>query len=201
VGAALRIVNRVLVGLTGAALLGVGLAALAAATDLPRRLGISVPSGWSWREPGEVPLTHADRTQWQAQDWWWPVAFAVPALAVLLSLWWVLAQARRQRLSEVLVGGGDGAGALLRGRALEDVLTADARSLPGIDHAQVTLVGRRTGPRVLADLLLTPHGEPDDTVHRLRAEVLENARTSAGLGELPAEVRLRSAKHRAERVS
>lgn len=197
----LRIVNRVLVGLTGVVLLCLGLAALAAAMDLPRRLGIGVPSGWSWRDPGQVLLTHADRTQWREQGWWWPVVFAVLALAALLALWWVLAQARRRRLSEVLVESGDGAGALLRGRALEDVLAADAQSLTGIDHAQVTLVGRRTEPRVLVSLLLTPRGEPGEVVRRLSAEVLENARTSAGLDEFPAEVRLRGAKHRAERVS
>ncbi|UGY90660.1 alkaline shock response membrane anchor protein AmaP [Streptomyces gobiensis] len=203
-GTVLRSVNRVLLGLVGLGLTGLGLAVLMAALDLPRRLGFGLPSGWSWREPGEVLLTQADRTQWRDQGWWWPVVFAVLAALVVLSLWWVLAQARRPRLSEVLIeseDGEDGTGALLRGRALEDVLAADAESLPGVDRAQVTLVGRRTEPRVHLGLLLEPHAAPGDAVQQLRAEVLEPARTSTGLAELPAEVRLRSVKHRAERVS
>ncbi|RKN42458.1 alkaline shock response membrane anchor protein AmaP [Streptomyces hoynatensis] len=200
----LRIVNRVLLGLTGLVLLGFGLAALMAALDLPGRLGFGLPSGWSWRDPHDVVLTDADRLRWRDEGWWWPTVIGAAAVLVLLLLWWLLAQLRRPRLDEVVVEsgeGGDGVAALLHGRALEDVVAAEAESLPGIDRARVTLTGRRTQPRARIGLLLAPQAEPAEAVRRLREEAVEHARRSTGLEALPAEVRLRSAHHAAERVS
>ncbi len=197
----LRIVNRVLMGLCGLVLLGFGLAATMAALDLPRRWGFTPPSWWSWRGPDDVLLTRADRVQWRAEGWWWPVVIGGLSVLVLLSLWWLLAQLRRKRLTEVLVDSGDGVGALLRGRAMEEVVTAEVETLPGVERARVTLVGRRNQPRARVGLLLAPQAHPGDAVRRLRAEALEHARVSAGLPTLPAEVRLSSAKHAAERVS
>ncbi|THA41268.1 alkaline shock response membrane anchor protein AmaP, partial [Streptomyces sp. A1136] len=49
--------------------------------------------------------------------------------------------------------------------------------------------------------LLEPHAQPAGALARLSGEVLAHARDSAGLAELPAEVRLRAVKHRARRVS
>ena len=198
----LRIVNRVLTGLAGLVLLLLGLVVLAGGLDLPSRWNVSLPSGWPWAAPGDVLLTDADRTKWRGEGWWWPVVIAALAVLVVLTLWWLLAQVRRKRLGEVLVESGDGEGALLRGRALEDVLAAEAESLPGVERARVMLLGRRrTSPGVRIGLTLAAHAEPGPELVRLRAEAVEHARASAGLEELPAEVRLRSARHRAERVT
>jgi hypothetical protein len=197
----LRIVNRVVLGLVGLVLFGFGLAAVVAALDLPRRWGFELPSGWSWRGPDDVVLAREDRVQGHDAGWWWPVVIGGLALVVVLALWWLLAQMRRQRLAEVLVDSGDGVGALLRGRAMEDVVTAEVESLPGIDRAHVTVVGRRSEPRLRVGVLLKPRARPEDVVRRVRTEAVEHARASAGLAELPAEVRLRAARHPAERVS
>ncbi|MDB1088426.1 alkaline shock response membrane anchor protein AmaP [Streptomyces sp. ACA25] len=197
----LTTVNRVLLALTGLLLFGFGAAALAGALDLAERWGFNHPDGWSWRTPQDVLLTRTDRTQWRDEGWWWPVVIGVLAALVLLSLWWALAQLRRQRLSEVLVDSGDGVGAVLRGRAVEDVVTAEAEALSGIDRARIALEGSRTRPRARVRLLLAPHAQPADAVHRLRTEALEHARVSAGLEGLPSDVRLRAARHGAERVS
>ncbi|MGW8380542.1 alkaline shock response membrane anchor protein AmaP [Streptomyces sp. ODS28] len=198
----LRTVNRVLLGLVGLVLLGAGLAALAGGLDLFKRGKVSVPGWWPWARPGDVLLTAHDRTQWRAEGWWWPVVFVVLGVLVVLFLWWLLAQSRRRRLNEVLVDSGDGAGALVRGRALEDVVAAEAESMKGVGRARVSLVGRkRTRPRARVGLLLEPHAEPAAAVAGLRGTALEHARASAGLDRLPAEVRLRCARHRAERVS
>jgi hypothetical protein len=183
----LRTVNRVLLGLAGAVLLVLGLAVLVGGLDLQRRWGFDLGSGWPWTGPDE--------------GWWWPVVIAALAVLLLLLLWWFLAQLRRRRLGEVLVSSGDGEGALLRGRALADVLVAEAESLHGVNRARVRLLGRRTRPRVRVNLRLEPHAGPAATVDRLRAEALEHARASAGLDILPAEIRLRGRRHRAERVT
>ncbi|MEE1930624.1 alkaline shock response membrane anchor protein AmaP [Streptomyces sp. TRM 70351] len=198
--AVLRTVNRVLLALTGLALLGLGLAALAAAFDLYGRVGVTPPDGYAWRSPDEVLLTAADRTQWRAEDWWWPVVFAVLGLLVLLALWWLVAQLRSRRLGTVRVDTGDGAGARVRGAALEDAMAAEAEDQHGVGRARVTLTGRRGSPRARVGLLLEPEARPARVVRELRARALEHARTSAGLAALPAQVRLRASRHRAERL-
>ncbi|MER5893193.1 alkaline shock response membrane anchor protein AmaP [Streptomyces sp. NPDC001876] len=188
-------VNRVLLALAGLVLLVVGGAVLATG------LGVSVPSWWPFDGKDDVLLSRGDRYRWRDEGWWWPAVIAGLAVLVVLALWWLLAQLRRGRLAEVLVDSGDGQGALLRGRALEGVLGNEARTLDGVSDAKVVLTGRRTAPQARVRLLLEPHAAPDQALRGLADEALAHARTSAGLDELPAEVRLKAVKHRAERVS
>ncbi|MFD0024647.1 alkaline shock response membrane anchor protein AmaP [Streptomyces sp. NPDC058382] len=190
-----RTVNRVLLGLAGLVLVCVGGGVLAAA------LGLSVPSWWPWYGKHDVLLSRADRFRWRSEGWWWPTVIAVLAVLVVLALWWLLAQLRRGRLSEVLVDSGDGEGALLRGRALEGVLAGEAEGLDGVARAQAVLTGRRSTPQARIRMLMEPHAAPDAALGRLADEVLAHGRDSAGLDRLPAEVRLKAVKHRAERVN
>ncbi|GAA1510026.1 alkaline shock response membrane anchor protein AmaP [Streptomyces albidochromogenes] len=188
-------VNRVLLGLAGLVLLAVGGGVLATG------LGMSVPSWWPFDGRDDVLLSEADRTRWRDSGWWWPVVIAVLAVLVLLALWWLLAQLRRHRLSEVLVDSRDGEGAVLRGRALENALAEEARTLNGVERAHVTLTGRRDAPRARVAMLLAPHAEPAETLDGFTRGALAHARDSAALDSLPAEVRLREVKHGARRVS
>ncbi|MEU0137046.1 alkaline shock response membrane anchor protein AmaP [Streptomyces sp. NPDC006296] len=191
----IKTVNRILLGLAGLVLVVAGGAVLATG------LGLSVPSWWPWDGTGDVLLSAADRTRWRDEGWWWPTVIAVLAVLVVLALWWLLAQLRRGRLAEVLVDSGDGQGALLRGRALEDALGDQARALDGVSEARATLTGRRTAPRARVRMLMEPHAAPGLALRGLAEGALTHARTSAGLDELPAEVRLKAVKHRAERVN
>ncbi|ANW20832.1 alkaline shock response membrane anchor protein AmaP [Streptomyces clavuligerus] len=191
----LRAVNRVVLGLAGAVLVCGAGAALAAGA------GLDVPSWWPWHGPRDVPLSTADRERWRDESWWWPTVAAVLAVLVLLALWLLLAQLRRGRLAELRVAGDDGGDGLIRGRALERVLQAEAESLPGVARARVRLTGRRREPRAGVGLLLEPHASPEETLTRLASGAVEHARASAGLVELPAEARLRAARHGARRVN
>ncbi|WP_405781856.1 alkaline shock response membrane anchor protein AmaP [Streptomyces sp. NBC_00859] len=191
----LKTVNRVLLALAGLVLLALGGAVLAAG------LNLSVPSWWPWNGPHDVLLSTARRTKWRGEGWWWPVVIAALAVILLLALWWLLSQLRRSRLSEVLVDSGDGHGARLRGRALENVMAAEAESLHGVDRAAARLTGRRTAPGARVGLVLAAHAQPLSALSELTAGALAHARESAGFAKLPAEVRLRAAKHRAQRVS
>ncbi|MEV7404346.1 alkaline shock response membrane anchor protein AmaP [Streptomyces sp. NPDC091267] len=191
----LRTVNRILLGLAGLVLLCLGGGVLAAA------LGLSVPTWWPWSGKHDVLLSEADRTRWRSEGWWWPTVIAVLAVLVVLALWWLLAQLRRARLAEVLVDSGDGEGALLRGRALEGVLAGEAGALDGVARAQVRLTGKRSAPQARIRLRMEPHAAPQEALGRLSDEALAHARDSAGLAELPAEVRLKAVKHRAQRVN
>ncbi|MFH8618313.1 alkaline shock response membrane anchor protein AmaP [Streptomyces sp. NPDC017979] len=191
----LRSVNRVVLGLSGLALVAVGGAVLAAGA------GLDVPSWWPWYGPDDVLLSRADRERWRAEGWWWPAVLATLAVLVVLALWLLLAQLRRARLTEVLVDSGDGEGALLRGRALEGVIEREAESLDGVARATITLRGRRSTPRARVRLLLEPYASPAATLHRLTSEAVAHARDSAGLASLPTESHLRAAKHAARRVT
>ncbi|MFJ9737854.1 alkaline shock response membrane anchor protein AmaP [Streptomyces sp. NPDC101166] len=191
----LRTVNRVVIGLVGLVLLAVGGAVLAVG------LGAPPPSWWIHDGKRDVLLSTAERTRWRDEPWWWPTVIAVLTLLVLLALWWLIADLRRRRLGEVLVDTGDGAGALLRGRALEGVLNGDAARLDGVAHARTHLTGRRDAPEARVHLTLEPHVDPADALDHLTNQSLTHARDSAALAALPAEVRLKTAKHPAERVS
>ncbi|MFF5896692.1 alkaline shock response membrane anchor protein AmaP [Streptomyces argenteolus] len=188
-------VNRVLLGLAGLVLLVVGGAVLVTG------LGLSLPSWWPWDGTDDVLLSRSDRTRWRDEGWWWPTVIAVLAVLVVLALWWFLAQLRRRRLAEVLVDSGDGEGAMLRGRALESVLGVEAARLDGVADAKAALTGRRTAPRARVRMLMEPHASPGLALRGLSEGALTHARTSAGLDELPAEVRLKAVKHHVERVT
>lgn len=193
--AVLRVVNRVLLGLVGLALVVVGGAVLAVG------LGAPAPSWWIHDDRHDVLLSDSERTHWRGDGWWWPVVIAVLAVLVVLALWWLTAVVRRRRLAEVLVDTGDGEGALLRGRALEGVLTGEAAEVAGVQRADARLTGHRRAPEARVRLLLEPHVDPGTALDDLTGTALAHARDSAGLASLPAEVRLRGVKHRAERVS
>ncbi|MFF2778028.1 alkaline shock response membrane anchor protein AmaP [Streptomyces sp. NPDC058052] len=195
VTAVLRRVNRGLLGLAGLLLVLAGGAVLAAGLDL------SVPTWWPWAGPGDVLLSTADRQRWREESWWWPTVIAALGVIVLLALWWLLAQFRRGRLAEILVDTGDGDAAVLRGRALAEVLEADAAAQEGVVQAKVALTGRRTAPRTRVALLLEPYASPGAALGVLSGEALARARASAGLDALPTEARLRAVRHRARRVT
>ncbi|GAP50513.1 alkaline shock response membrane anchor protein AmaP [Streptomyces azureus] len=191
----LRFVNRVFLGLVGLVLLVLGGSVLAVG------LGAPAPSWWIHDSRHDMLLTNAERTRWRDDGWWWPAVIAVLAVLMLLALCWLVAVLRRRRLAEVLVDTGDGEGALLRGRALENVLTEEASRVDGVDRAHAHLTGRRSAPGAHVRLALEPHVDPGTALHDLTTGALTHARTSADLASLPAEVRLRGVKHRAGRVS
>ncbi|MFF5956458.1 alkaline shock response membrane anchor protein AmaP [Streptomyces luteogriseus] len=193
--AMLRTVNRVFLGLVGLILLALGGSVLAIG------LGVSAPSWWIHDSKHDVLLSYAERTRWRDDGWWWPVVIAVLAVLLLLALWWLVAVLRRRRLAEILVDTGDGEGALLRGRALENVLTQEAAHIDGVGGAHAHLKGRRSAPEAHVRLALEPHVDPGTALNDFTTGALTHAKTSAGLASLPAEVRLKGVKHGAERVS
>lgn len=193
--------NRVLLALTGLVLLVVGLSVLVGSLDLQRHWDFTMPHWWPFTGPKDVLLTDHDRTRYRSDGWWWPVVIAVLAVLLLAALWWLLAQARARRLRQIRIDSGDGQGALLRGRALESVLRSESEAYEGVEWSHAVLTGRRGAPEARLVLGLAAHATPQDVVTGLDTEVLERARNSASLPELPAEARLRAVRHRAARVS
>lgn len=192
--------NRVLLCLVGLILIAVGGSVLLGALDLPRRWGFGVPSWWPYKGPHDVLLSGHDRTHYRAEGWWWPAVIAVLAVLALIALWWLIAQLRERRLGRVVVDSGEEGRVMLRGRALEDALAADAEALPGVVRAGVRLTGRRAAPATRMSLLLDGDAVPGAIVRDVDGRVLADARRSAGLNRLPSEVRMRGQRHRGRRV-
>ncbi|MEV0846607.1 alkaline shock response membrane anchor protein AmaP [Streptomyces sp. NPDC049954] len=190
----LRTVNRVLLALCGLVLIALGGPVLAIG------LGVKPPSWWIHDGKHDVLLSRAERTKWRGEDWWWPVVIAALAVLLLLALWWLAAGLRRRRLAGLALDTGDGDGATLRGRALQDALAAGAERIDGVDRARVRLTGRRTSPRARLRLDLDPQANPVLVQHRTVTGALRTAQESAGLDSLPAEVRMFGAGHGADRV-
>ncbi|MFB7257377.1 alkaline shock response membrane anchor protein AmaP [Streptomyces nojiriensis] len=184
----LATVNRILLAVAGAVLVAVGIVVL---------------TGW-WPLHGRHAPLLSEQTRnryWHAEGWWWWAVLAALAVGVLLALWWLLSQLRRPRLQAVVVDTGDGAFAMLRGRALEEAVAAEAGALEGVAGCRVALRGRRGSPALRVALELEPHAVPADALAAVAGPVLTHARTSAGLPELPAEARLKVTSHRARRVT
>ncbi|WP_330295729.1 alkaline shock response membrane anchor protein AmaP [Streptomyces sp. NBC_00503] len=177
-------VNRALLALFGLALLAAGVAVLTGSWPLGGR--------------GEPLLARGPHGGLPP---WWAVLAALAA-CVMLALWWLLAQLRRARLAALLVDTGDGAFAVLRGRALEEAVAADVRAaVDGVADCRVALRGRRGAPDLWVRLELEPHAVPSDALAALAGPVLTRARTSAGLPTLSAEARLRVTPRRSRRVT
>ncbi|NXY94041.1 alkaline shock response membrane anchor protein AmaP [Streptomyces sp. BR123] len=193
-------VNRVLLALTGAVLLGAGLLILAGGFDLYRRWHLTAAEGWP-TTPRDVLLRDADRTRWTGEGWWWPAVIAALAIVLLLALWWLLTQLRRRHPGRIPLGGPpDLASVELRESALGDVLAADARQQPGVRRARARMDGSPGHPVAHLHLTLDPDGEPGPVLEGLCDGPLERARQSTGRTRLPAWAQLQVAPHKAHRA-
>ncbi|MFI6006326.1 alkaline shock response membrane anchor protein AmaP [Streptomyces sp. NPDC051366] len=195
------VLNRSLLALVGLVLLGGGLLILSAGLDLYRQHDLHPPAGWPLTTPDDVLLGSADRTRWSSQGWWWwPAVIAALALIALLALWWLLTQLCRRRPGTLPVGGTPPQpGVELSDSALSDAIAAEAGALPGVEHAAVHITGRPAHPRTHLRLTLTPQGTPRATLDALFEGPLSTARRSTG-SNMPTEVRLQVARHKARRA-
>ncbi len=190
------VLNRVLLGTAGLLLLAGGAAVLAGGLDLPRHWGFGAPSWWPYRGPHDALLGAVTRMRHQAGGGWWAWAAGVSAVLVAGAAVWLVAQFRAARVRRLRPA----EGVVLRGRALEDALAADAGEIDGVSRAAVLLTGRSAEPRARIWLDLDASADPEAVVATLEREVLAEGRRSAGLPALPAEARLGGERHRARRV-
>ncbi|MFE9426054.1 alkaline shock response membrane anchor protein AmaP [Kitasatospora sp. NPDC006697] len=192
-------VNRVLLALVGLVLLVGALLVLLGGFDAYRRLGVVPPSWWPLTSPDQPVLSHASRTRWHDQGWYWPVVVAGLAVVVLLSLWWLVAQFRRSAVAEfdLRTEGEPQLRLRLRAAALTAAVREAALLLPGVAAARVRLVGRRRRLALRAQLLLEPGGDPVAAVKAFRSGPLDHAAAALG-SALPLDLRIQVAPQPAE---
>jgi len=197
--------NRILLGLTGLALIVGGLAVAARGR------------GW-WPDlvhTADKPfITSSQAARLVDEDWWWWLAFGVPALLLVLALWWLLPQFGRKpvrslRVQDVTDGAGEGPSGLgtgfgmvgddadtltVSGNALADAIEDDLSHVGGVEHVSAHLVRRRRGPTLRVLIRAEPGAEPRTVLSAVRDRVLPNAREAVGLSTLPTVVTLRTGR-------
>jgi hypothetical protein len=180
--------NRTLLAVAGAVLLGGGGLLLIGGLDLDRRLHLHLPAGWPLTDPHQVVLSAADRTRWTGTSWWWPVVLGGLTVSLLLALWWLLAQLGRGAAGDVPVPAPTGT--RVRGEALARAVATEAGQLPGVARARVRMLGNSRRPRARAVLTLEPGTAPGEVLRALSDGPLARARAASGLAALPVEARI-----------
>ncbi|MFI2609830.1 alkaline shock response membrane anchor protein AmaP [Kitasatospora sp. NPDC018619] len=187
------VVNRVLLGVVGAVLVGVGVLVLAGGLDLYRRLGVHPPGWWPLTSPDQPVVSTRTRGRWVGSAWWWPTVIGGLAALVAGAAWWLVAQLRRAGLASVAVPTPGVGGLRLRvgARALEEAVEDRTAVLPEVERAGVRLVRAPRHPRLRGAVRLRPGGDPAALVEHFEDGPRADACGSLRLAELPADLRIR----------
>ncbi|MFI9365710.1 alkaline shock response membrane anchor protein AmaP [Kitasatospora sp. NPDC053057] len=187
------VVNRILLGLVGVVLLGVGVLVLAGGLDLYRRLGVDPPGWWPLTSPHQPVVSARSRGRWVGSSWWWPTVIGGLSVLVVGMAWWLVAQLRRTGLAaiDVPTPGTGGLRLKVSARALEEALEHGTTVLPEVERAAVRLVRAPGHPRLRGAVRLTPGGDPVGLVEHFEDGPRADAVRSLRLAELPADLRIR----------
>ncbi|MBW1602918.1 hypothetical protein JJV70_12520 [Streptomyces sp. JJ66] len=196
----LRLANRVLLTLAGAALLACA-AWLTLAAGARAELPWSVPGWWPGAVPGQSLLGDAPADGWRrvAAPAAWPVlSVVVPAAVLALALGWLVAQAGPRPRRQVRLPDGR---MRLGARTFAAAVADDVEGVPGVRRARVSVHGRGRQVWLRLSVTLAPGARPATVLHAVEHGALRRARASTGFTGLRATVRLRVPPHRASRVA
>ena len=173
-------VNRTVLTVLGLLLTVAGAAGLATALGLfGRRLSDQPVLG-----PAVEDFVAANR-------WFWPVVAIAAALLALLCLWWLLSQARSNRVSELRLATNPHRGHTdLTASALTDALTGEIEDYHGVSRATAHLSGANTAPRLSLTVALDGRVEPAEIHRRITAEAIPHARQALSTDHLPTRLEL-----------
>ncbi|GHE09198.1 hypothetical protein [Klenkia taihuensis] len=167
-------VNRVVLAVLGAVLLAAGVLVLL--------LGL-----------GALGADRADRAVLPGggtAGWVAPVVGAGGLAVAGLSAWWLVLQARTDRLARIRLEDADGGRTVLDGAALTRVVEEEVEALPGVARASAHLSGTSAAPRLHLRVRLAGRADPGEVHRAVTGEVLARAREALELDRLPARVEL-----------
>ena len=173
-------VNRTFFTVLGLLLAAAGAAGLATALGLfGRRL-----SDQSVLGPAVEDFVAANR-------WFWPVVAIVAGLLALLCLWWLLLQARSDRVSRVRLATDPRRGTTeLTTRALTQALIGEIEGYHGVTRAAAHISGTSAAPTLSLTVALDGRVEPAEIHRRITAEAIPHARQALSTDQLPARLEL-----------
>ncbi|MFE2974627.1 hypothetical protein [Streptomyces sp. NPDC059258] len=126
--------------------------------------------------------------------WWSPGLIAGLAVVLSLLVWWLARQALPGSPRWAVL---PRTGPVLRRRAWERAMTAQAAAFDDVARARVRLVGRP--PRAVVTVVVEPGARPAEVVRSVTG-VIADARASSGVLSLPADLRIRVANRRERRT-
>lgn len=176
-------VNRTVVTIIGALLLGIGV------------YGLLRGAGAFGDSSADDRLSTSDVTDFVADNerWLWATVAIVALLVALAAASWLRSQLRSSpSLSQLAVATGEGSGrTTLDTAAVNAAVTRDVEADPDVNSASVRVVP--TGDAMGLDVraVVADHGDVHAVRRRIETEVLERARTALGRPDLPATLRLR----------
>lgn len=171
--------NRVVLALLGLLLLAAGVLTLL--------LGLRVlGDGQADRTVVDAAVSDVARA-----GWFWPVVGVAGLLVAGLSAWWLVVQARTDRLVRLRLDD-DAAGGrtLLDGAALTRAVEDEVADLPGVTRASAHLSGTSSAPRLHLRVRLDGRVDPAEVHRAIAGQVLVHARQALELDRLPARVEL-----------
>jgi hypothetical protein len=173
-------VNRAVLTVLGLLLAAAGAAGLAAALGVfGRRLSDQPVLG-----PAVEDFVAANR-------WFWPVVAIAAGLLALLCLWWLLLQARSNRVSQVRLATDPQRGYTdLTARALTDAVSDEIEGYHGVTHAAAHLFGTSIPPKLSLTVALDGRVGPAEIHRRITAEAIPHARQALGTDQLPTRLEL-----------
>jgi hypothetical protein len=181
-------VNRTVLTVLGLLLVAAGAAGLATALGLfGRRLSDQPVLG-----PAVEDFVAANR-------WFWPVVAIAAALLALLCLWWLLSQARSNRVSQLRLATDPQRGhTTLSASALTDAVTGEIEGYHGVTRAAAHLSGTSTAPRLSLTVALDGRVGPGEIHRRITVEAIPHARQALSTDHLPTrlELQLPRTQHR-----
>ncbi|MCO7218360.1 alkaline shock response membrane anchor protein AmaP [Klenkia sp. PcliD-1-E] len=172
--------NRLLLVLAGVLLLTAGLLTLALGTGL-----LNPPA------QDQAVLNHVADTWLTSHSWvWWPIA-AGGVLLMVLCAWWLLAQARSNRVSTLRIGERTGQGrTTIAASALTDAIEADVETYRGVTRARAHLSGTISAPTLTLTVALDGRVDVDQVQQQVSEQALTHARTALGVASLPTRLEL-----------
>lgn len=172
--------NRFLIGLIGLILLLAGLATL----------GISL--GIYDQAAQDEPVINSTADGWlQEHSWiWWAIAGA-GVLIALVCLWWLLAQAASNRVSNLRVEDRtEGGRTSVDASALTDALEGEIESYRGVERAKAHLSGSASAPRLSLNVSLDGRVDVAEVHQRITTDALPHARQALSADSLPTRLEL-----------
>lgn len=171
--------NRAVLGLLGLLL------TLAGAAGLATGLGLF------GRRRSDLPVLSAEAEEVAATGWFWPAIAVAGGLLALLCLWWLLVQARSNRIGELrLVTDPQRGHTDLAASGLADALTTEIEDYRGVSRASAHVTGAPTAPRVSLTVTLDGRVEPAEVHRRVVEEAVVHARTALSRESLPVRLEL-----------
>ncbi|ALV33672.1 hypothetical protein AS200_17710 [Streptomyces sp. CdTB01] len=186
-------VNRVVLGLVGTGLLGVGSRLVAGDPAVAARL----PSWWPAAGRGSVLVDRAGLARLRGETWWTPVVMAAATVLTVLFVRWALAQLHSGRVRPLAL---PSPGATVHPRTLAEALSARVAQLPGVARCRARVLPRG-GSRLDVGLRvwLEPGTSPDAVLPGLSALAAE-AEEAAAPRTSRTRIRLSGTSHRTMHV-